>query len=454
MASTPLRTPRSCSLPARRNLYATWSRSRGALWSKPWLGRLSPGSSSLRQGKIEDPRFGRLFSPGKDSPKQGGSGVGGRSPPTPSRRIPTPNRIIFRDYDAPPNIVLLGYGKLSYLQDNTKKLARATCVGLRAPWSISPCPICRMQLRSLGKAYSHFHTRRGARIILLCRRCRVSKKSIPSCSGHVSFCGKVKSMSLAGSCLCSACGRTFRTPRGLTQHVRLAHPRLHVERLKQSAEQACTSSSACPVSTLEPLDVMRERLGNPFPPPNPVCEVQSKLLEALGWEEAPTKNELRQATRTLVRAIWRFFGLGKRKSVCSSRAKPLRANYQTCQLLWRKKQKDLVNLILLGGLPQCKIPKEEIEIYYRNIRSTTRTYKGLGQFGDIPTANNVPFQNPITDETAVRSLKNWRPISVGSVIYRTFMGILAERMLEACPPPIPGKGALQRAPGVQKTSLS
>ncbi|KAK7881340.1 hypothetical protein WMY93_029749 [Mugilogobius chulae] len=302
----PYAYPEKQPLLVRRNLYATWSRSPGSLRSNPWLGRLfSPATRSPRRNKTGDPRFGRLFSPVKESPKQGVSGVGGHSPPTPSRRIPTPKRIIFRDFDVPPNIVFLGYRKRSYLQGKTKRLARET------------------------------------------------------------------------------------------------------------------------------------------------------------W------------------AIRRFFSLDKRKPTCSSRAKPLRASYHTCQLLWRKKRKDLVNLILLGGLPHCKIPKEEIETYYTNIWSTTRAYKGLGQFGNLPAADNVPFQNPITcsevlmvvkrmmaksspgpdgirrphlllhdrrgiklarlfnmwlvsgyipkimkgalttlipkssDETAVRSLKNWRPISKG-----------------------------------------
>ncbi|KAK7881351.1 hypothetical protein WMY93_029760 [Mugilogobius chulae] len=44
------------------------------------------------------------------------------------------------------------------------------------------------------------------------------------------------------------------------------------------------------------------------------------------------------------------------------------------------------------------------------------------------------------DETAALSIKNWRPISVGSVIYRTFMG---GRMFEACPPHPRQRGFIQ-----------
>ncbi|KAK7881462.1 hypothetical protein WMY93_029871 [Mugilogobius chulae] len=47
------------------------------------------------------------------------------------------------------------------------------------------------------------------------------------------------------------------------------------------------------------------------------------------------------------------------------------------------------------------------------------------------------------NKKAVPLLKNWRPITVGSVVYRTFMGILAERMGEACPPHPRQRGFIQ-----------
>ncbi|KAK7881452.1 hypothetical protein WMY93_029861 [Mugilogobius chulae] len=54
------------------------------------------------------------------------------------------------------------------------------------------------------------------------------------------------------------------------------------------------------------------------------------------------------------------------------------------------------------------------------------------------------------DETAV--LKNWRPISFDLVIYRTLMGILAERMTEACPHP--RRRGLNQGPGcTENTSI-
>ncbi|KAK7881343.1 hypothetical protein WMY93_029752 [Mugilogobius chulae] len=465
MVPSPLSTPKRRLPLARRNLYATWSRSPSTLGSRPWLGRL-------------------LSSPKTDRNKLGSSHDGAVDglPSTPNERVSTPRKILFQDYDTPSRVVFLSHGRRAFLQGNTRRLTRKTWVGLRAPWLATVCPICQSSIRSLGRAYTHFKSRHGAmRIIFLCARCGATAKSIPSMTGHISQCGRSKSLvSLGGSCQCSKCGNSFATPRGLSQHVRLVHPRTYARQLKERMEAEDSSrpgvnDRGC--DRAEPLESIRERLGHPLPPPSPVEGVQADLLGALGWEAAPSKEEIRLATKSMH--------------------------------LWKRRRKDLVNLVLLGGLPVCKIPKAEIQSFYSTIWGSEAEYKGLGRFGDLPPANNLPFRCPISgdevlrtlkrmsanscpgpdgikrphltlydkkglklaalfnswlvsghvprsmrgalttlipkssDETAVLSIKNWRPISVGSVIYRTFMGILAERLSEACPPHPRQRGFVQ-----------
>ncbi|KAK7881352.1 hypothetical protein WMY93_029761 [Mugilogobius chulae] len=178
------------------------------------------------------------------------------------------------------------------------------------------------------------------RIIFLCCCCGATAKSIPSLAGHVSKCGKSKNlMSLGGSCLCSECGKPFATPRGLSQHDMFS--------------RGCGGT--------ESLEFIRERLGHPLPPPSPVEGVQANLLGALGWGAAPSKVEIRLATKLMVKGLQRKFRLSSaRKGSVGhySKVETFRSNYATCQHLWKQSRKDLVNLVFLGGLLVCKILKE------------------------------------------------------------------------------------------------
>ncbi|KAK7881414.1 hypothetical protein WMY93_029823 [Mugilogobius chulae] len=473
---------------ARRNLYATWSRSPSTIGSRPWLGRLmtSPKTAGIRHGSGPDGAVDGL-------------------PSTPNGKVSTPRRVLFKNYETPSRVVFLSHGRRTFLQGDTKRLARSTWVGLRAPWLATVCPICQTSLKSLGRAYVHYRSRHGAmKVIFLCGRCGVTAKSIPSMSGHVSTCGKSKKMSLKGSCQCNECGKPFSTPRGLSQHVRLVHPRIYARQLKERAESSPLSGTSNKGHyKADSLNAMKERLGHPLPPPPPVEGVQSDLLRAFGWKAAPSKKDLRRASKIMVRKIQRRFGLsdaGKRLVGQSSRVKSFKSSYATCQHRWKRKRKDLVNLVLMGELPVCRIPREEIQSFYSIIWGSEAEYKGLGCFDDIPMADNLPFRFPITgeevlrvlkrmsakscpgpdgimrphlilhdrkglklaalfnswlvagyvplsmrgalttlipkscDESAALSIKNWRPISVGSVVYRTFMGIMADKVSEACPP--------------------
>ncbi|KAK7881444.1 hypothetical protein WMY93_029853 [Mugilogobius chulae] len=240
---------------------------------------------------------------------------------------------------------------------------------------------------------------------------------------------------------------------------------------------------------------MRRRLGNPLPPIKPIEEAQTALMGALGWEALPSKKEIRKATKRLVNLARIRAGLSTLSKKASDPNPPkertLKATYATYQYLWRNRRSDLLDLVLMGGSLTCKISKAEILSFYKKLWGTEREYRGLEQFGGLPLADNLPFRYPISgnevlktlkrmspkscpgpdgirrshltmvrppplneacvhypdpkscDKKAVPLLKNWRPITFGSVVYRTFMGILAERMGESCPPHPRQRGFIQ-----------
>ncbi|KAK7881445.1 hypothetical protein WMY93_029854 [Mugilogobius chulae] len=107
MAPSPPSTPKSQRVMQRLNVYATWSRSPGTLGSRPWLGRMTSSQ--------------------KRTPTRRTGGDGASSPPhSPSGRILTLKRILFKDFEKPSKVVFLSHNERTYLQGSTRKLAKNT----------------------------------------------------------------------------------------------------------------------------------------------------------------------------------------------------------------------------------------------------------------------------------------------------------------------------------------
>lgn len=304
-----------------------------------------------------------------------------------------------------------------------KQLPSHVTVFLNAPWRVSSCPLCNAEVPTLAKALYHMRrTHKASRIHLSCGNCGQFKPTVASLCGHAARCDKPKVISTTfGNLPCEYCLRSFRTKRGLTQHLRMKHPKTYWEQKDKKdadTERGPTSDPA--------LDGFLKALRRPIPTRETVSGARKALKSRLGWESIlkPTEieDEFRQFMRRLRKEVGKekllLFGRKTRKTFFqrqhrgygggASRKKV--HQYRVVQRSWALNKSKTARDILDGSMGQglCPIDKKVVESKFRETWSVGGNFTSLGQFARLPDADNEPLTAPITGRQVVKTLKSMK----------------------------------------------
>uniref|UniRef100_A0A8C6TMS6 Reverse transcriptase domain-containing protein n=1 Tax=Neogobius melanostomus TaxID=47308 RepID=A0A8C6TMS6_9GOBI len=306
------------------------------------------------------------------------------------------------------------------------------------------CPLCKEYLYTLGHASVHFKRKHAKKVLLCCSQCTKPQPTVTLLPAHTKQGGLNRTVANEG---------TFRTKRGLSQHMREAHPTFRTKRgLSQHMGEAHPTfrTGPLPVTNIHKEDASSPRVLPSYP---------TFVHHSLGQSGGKTPHQ----------RAWEW---------------------------WVSK---VGNKILMGEDLKCNIPISTIRAYYQSTWGAESRFKHLGQFGALPLASNDPFHYLIEGSEVVSALKkmksdtspgpdgiqrfhlrrlypkgielaalynswlvagiipnclkrtittlipkshepglresaeDWGSLSLSSVVLRTFSSIMAQRLSEACP---------------------
>lgn len=299
-----------------------------------------------------------------------------------------------------------------------KRLPRSTWVGLRAPWSVTACPLCQSSLKTMLKAHQHFKRLHNAgKVLCLCERCGTSSETVASSVRHASMCGSRILALSHGDHKCSHCTRTFATKRGLSQHTRRAHPSVYMSAPRRSLAPGMEGTrtpkkGAQPRLLLKPMDALTsEAPSNSLP-----NRLKDHLLSALKMVEAPSLEDINDRASDVLAYLRGRFSIRKparfRLRPASKSKKRKKATlYRFLQRKWYKQRDAAASLVLDGQVPVCTFSAKEVEKHYRSIWEAPDSFKSFGGFGNLPAADNSFLTAPISSLEVVSSLKRVKPRS-------------------------------------------
>uniref|UniRef100_A0A3Q2NSF9 ribonuclease H n=1 Tax=Fundulus heteroclitus TaxID=8078 RepID=A0A3Q2NSF9_FUNHE len=247
-------------------------------------------------------------------------------------------------------------------------------VGIRAPWTEQPCPLCNIKLMSIGSAASHMvRVHRAHNIEYYCKKCACKKPNLRSASIHGGFCGrKSRITNIAEAHGCSLCSKTFSSVRGRSLHIRRAH----------SALGSPTQEESPSFNLISPPNTRNERVkGN--------MDIDLKKRCELSYSKKKRRPRILSST---VR-----------------RADAKKNTFRMLQTLYRKDRAAAATLVLdrLEKVP-CVIPLQEVERTYKLIWEGTDSYIGLGKFTDLPQSDNDVLIWPLAPQEVLSSMSRMK----------------------------------------------
>uniref|UniRef100_A0A3Q2DQB8 ribonuclease H n=1 Tax=Cyprinodon variegatus TaxID=28743 RepID=A0A3Q2DQB8_CYPVA len=388
---------------------------------------------------------------------------------------------------------------MNYTSDSMRGniLPRTATVGMRIPWQSEDCKFCDEHLTSASQAAIHLrraHKCKG--IFYICRNCASSKRRLGQASVHAARCvNQIQSTSVTYNEACTHCSSSFKTRRGLSQHIRKMHTAIYFG-TRKGPEDLCVASEVSEMEESPPRAAAVESLSDG----NALLSLKEKFQLTLGetddiWGLHPLHSSNKEINKIMKRAIRLMNGTLKGTQIRQKKAmyrlgtrNRLKVHrYRKIQDLY-KKDKSKAAALILDKMDEigCEIPVEDVETTYKGIWEA-EGFKTLGKFGVLPRAENGVLIMPITktevvearnkmkvntapgpdkdgsklmtifnamlyrgrlatclkgnrttllpkttDKEKLKDIRNWRPITVGSVITRLLSNILAKRLAMAC----------------------
>lgn len=317
-------------------------------------------------------------------------------------------------------ILYMSYDRVLREQNKSQRLHKTVWIGLRAPWGSDPCPLCHVALKSMLCAYQHFKRTHNARKVLcLCGKCGASYDYVAPATRHASRCRAKKFPTQAGIFRCEYCSKGFASGRGLSQHLRGAHPIVYMKGLVSRGKDPS------PPDVVYSLDDDDTYSGQPDPTRSlysdtPVrvtpSRMRASLLSSLGRSDAPTLRDINERAVALLSTLRRRFHIMRlcnfsdKRRQCVKKPKKL-VEFASLQRAWLTKRREVATRILDGRVPSCTLRPDDIESHYRAIWEAPSSFKALKGFADLPEADNTPLLAPISPAEVIASVKRVKPLS-------------------------------------------
>lgn len=106
-----------------------------------------------------------------------------------------------------------------------KRLPVSVSAGIRIPWVVGECPLCKASLDSASKAALHFRkVHRPRKLSFVCATCANVYPRYGQALAHSPKCGRPRTLELTAKPYgCAHCATSFSTKAGLTNHRRVKH---------------------------------------------------------------------------------------------------------------------------------------------------------------------------------------------------------------------------------------
>lgn len=204
---------------------------------------------------------------------------------------------------------------------------------------------------------------------------------------------------------CTACLRSFGSKRGLSLHQRKAHFDMYMTQTTAPPMKKRRVSEGT-ASALSAMHLLKElSLENELPLPPEVSGVKTLLLAKLNEEKYRTVRPFLSRASKIGSAIKGVMQGLKRKCVCTN-FRPrvlLSSKIATKKLLSKLAAKTSLKELASEVLDNrsslfCDVPRKTVLQSYQAIWEKEDSYRSLGQFVDVPVADNSRFVQPITVE--------------------------------------------------------
>lgn len=325
---------------------------------------------------------------------------------SPRRRLArgSARRALFPGARPPTGLIFLSYDR-GWRRGTGGPLPSSVSIGVRIPWCTQPCVLCPKVLVTAREALSHIKRSHNVRqCLVICKKCAMTRPSLGSAVTHTNRCGVRRSMvaNRPTPFPCDLCPKAFPTKRGLSLHQRRKHSNDYMEKAKSSTRRPAKRRK---VSTADvPLNIDLSHLETAPPDVAPINVMKPALLEALGgldpdsWPFNPLTSSAATVNRVLKKWIKKLAPAQPRRMLIFNRKRPLgktatkvggRLRYRSIQRLYARSRKDVATRVLDDReVVSCTLEAGLVTRTYRNIWEKPDSFRGLGQFGVLPSVDN------------------------------------------------------------------
>uniref|UniRef100_A0A3Q2YQL5 Reverse transcriptase domain-containing protein n=1 Tax=Hippocampus comes TaxID=109280 RepID=A0A3Q2YQL5_HIPCM len=319
---------------------------------------------------------------------------------------------------------------------------------IKIPRFEAACPLCGVNIWGTGTLSKHLASRHGnVKACYVCRKCNKLSSNCHSIACHVPKCTTPLVAQLTGPS-CTLCGKRFTTKRGLSQHMRHAHPSEWNE--KKIAELQTERPSGQAMAKWETMVIKRNESCLPEEKPDTQVPCTSPMLPTTPHDHTkerflakmlkPLTSKKNCISRSIIKMVLTSNGndnmsdhnaellikaLGRKTKTKTPDAttrsmvtepvssKPRRlyktTRFRSCQILYDKDQGTLANMILDGkDNTKCSIPMATLHTTFLRRWQRKTEHKGLGPFKSIGGVLNDILYRPITPKEVINNLNKMK----------------------------------------------
>uniref|UniRef100_A0A671TQN5 Reverse transcriptase domain-containing protein n=1 Tax=Sparus aurata TaxID=8175 RepID=A0A671TQN5_SPAAU len=419
-----------------------------------------------------------------DSPNSAGGGAPRRKGTQVARRA------LFPSQDIQKGMLIWSWDK-NWRSDMTgQRLPPSVSISLRIPWAATSCDLCDTILSSATKAAQHIQRAHCPyKISYICGKCTGTFATQRKAACHLPKCGVSRYKTLVWTGYpCDHCPKSFSTPRGLSNHKRIKHPGSYAVGKGSGTKSEPVWESvdvAYLRGILESCLVAGARYGGISPSASAkeinlyVRKIQKKLQSVtmvsgqkrrgrtLGEPNPLMRNKHRRYS-WVQRKYWndrgglaRWILDGNEESICGIDPKTVSRAYQK---IWGRED-EFVTLGRFANLPPIDMgpicspiaPQEVLGVLSHIKRNSAPGPDGVRRdawlrwdpkgekisdlfnamllSGRVPTCLKTSRTTLIpktSDSKQLVDINQWRPITIGPILLRTFSGVLTRRLAEVC----------------------